>query len=325
VALPTHRIRRATRLEIHVQQHRSRDTAPLAFLVAVLSTARFSYRMGQTCLPNHEKVITTFWVWLVVFAILGFLLQAITTGFCVCFYTKTLRRERLTPSHQRGYRGSVTSNLQTWVNVRRLFVLQWRKILVSVLVLIGSLVFFIVFWTQDSKLGAVFNNPGNIKPVKTWIVCQTLSRGIKTECRKYVKNFTVNELAVLTALILASVSYTMLGGIGRERLTRIARRYRNFHPPLPHIHAPRLYRRPLQTPHASQTKPTPHAPPTPELTTLSTPEKSFPPSPNMRLSGSRFAEVFQAPPSPPVDKSLRATTRPLSFPTVSLPPTSPLP
>jgi hypothetical protein len=75
-----------------------------------------------------------------------------------------------------------------------------------VFVLIGSLVFFIVFWTQHSKLGKANNDTKNIKPVKMWIICQTLSRGDKKECRKYVEGFTVPESSVLVALILASVS-----------------------------------------------------------------------------------------------------------------------
>jgi hypothetical protein len=41
-----------------------------------------------------------------------------------------------------------------------------------------------MFWTQDSKLGKVNNDTKNIKPVKTWIIYQTLSRGDKKECRK---------------------------------------------------------------------------------------------------------------------------------------------
>jgi hypothetical protein len=69
----------------------------------------------------------------------------------------------------RGYGQSSArrANLETWANVKKLFLLQWRNILVSVFVSIGSLVFFIVFWTQDSKLGKVNNDTKNIKPVKT--------------------------------------------------------------------------------------------------------------------------------------------------------------
>jgi hypothetical protein len=180
---------------------------PVAFLVAVLTRTGFSYRMGSTCLPNHENAITTFWVWLVTFAVLGFLLQLITTVYCVFVYVKTLRRERSMPSYE-GYGRSKNheADLQTWSNVKKLFMLQWRNILVSVFVLIGSLIFFTVVWTQDSKLGKGFNDPTNIRPVKTWILCQVLSKGDKKECRKYVTGFTVDEPVVLTALILASVS-----------------------------------------------------------------------------------------------------------------------
>ncbi|KAH7401022.1 hypothetical protein DE146DRAFT_781938 [Phaeosphaeria sp. MPI-PUGE-AT-0046c] len=180
---------------------------PVGFLVAVLTRTGFSYRMGSTCLPNHENAISTFWIWLVVFAILGFLLQAVTTAYCFWVYARTLRRVRSMPGRGRGYgqSGHQRSNLQAWTNIKKLFLLQWRNILVSVFVLVGNLVFFIVFWTQDSRLGRVFNDSTNIKPVKTWILCQVLSKGDKEECRKYVKDFTVNESAVVTALVLASL------------------------------------------------------------------------------------------------------------------------
>jgi hypothetical protein len=180
---------------------------PIAFLVAVLASTGFSYRMGSTCLPNNEHAIVTFWAWLIIFAILGFLLQVVTMGYCIWVYVVTLKRERSTPSHTQGpAEVRNRTNLQTWKNIKQLLLLQWRNILVSVFVLIGSLVFFIVFWAQDSRLGKVFNNTSNIQSVKTWILCQVLSKDGKKECRKYVKNFTVDESAVVTALVLASVS-----------------------------------------------------------------------------------------------------------------------
>jgi hypothetical protein len=181
---------------------------PLVFLVAMLAVTGYSYRMGQTCLPNHENAIVTFWVWLVIFAILAFLLQVITTGYCFFIYMRTLRREQRASAINSYQHRQARVKADTWSNVRHLFLLQWRNILVSIFVIIGSISFFIVFWTQDSKLGRVFNDPNNIQPVKTWIICQTLSAGDKDECRKYVNDFTVDQAAVLTSLILASVSFS---------------------------------------------------------------------------------------------------------------------
>lgn len=178
---------------------------PVLFLIAVLTSTGFSYRMGQTCLPNSENAIITFWIWLVIFAIAGFLLQAVTTGYCVFVYLRSLQRDRRQARNSQ-QRDQAMSNHETWKTVKNLFLLQWRNILVSIFTIIGSIAFFIVFWTQDAKLGRVFNDPKNIKPVKTWIICQTLSRGDREECRKYVSNFTVPRASVLTSLILASVS-----------------------------------------------------------------------------------------------------------------------
>jgi hypothetical protein len=215
---------------------------PIAFLGAILAKTGFSYRMGSTCLPNHENAITTFWVWLIVFAILGFLLQVVTTVYCIWIYVRTLMKERSMPSYIKGHGRSQAdhADMQTWRNIRKLCLLQWRNILVSVFVLIGSLIFFVVFWKQDSRLGKVFNDPTNIKPVKTWILCQILSKGDKKECRKYVKGFIVDEPAVLTALILASVSswYSYFPLTRSKKLMTTAHRHRNLHPTLPNIHNP---------------------------------------------------------------------------------------
>jgi len=179
---------------------------PLIFLVVILAATGFSYRMGQTCLPNHEYAIITFWIWLVIFAILGFLLQAVTTSYCFFVYVRTFRRERRASAIDSHPHRHARAKAENWRNVKRLFLLQWRNILISIFVILGSISFFVVFWTQDSKLGRVFNDPSNIKPVKIWIICLTLSMGDKEECRKYVKNFTVDQTAVLISLIMASVS-----------------------------------------------------------------------------------------------------------------------
>ena len=184
---------------------------PVVFLIAMLAATGFSYRMGQTCLPNHENAIVTFWAWLVSFAIAGFLLQAGTTVYCLYIYIRALDREkrRRRIREQNPFQSTFNAEdtqLDTWKNVKKLFWLQWRNILVSVFVLVGGIAFFIVFWTQDTKLGSVANDPKYIQEVKMWIICQTLSRGDKEECRKYVEDFTVNEASVVTSLILASVS-----------------------------------------------------------------------------------------------------------------------
>lgn len=215
---------------------------PLVSLIAVLSVTGLSYRMGQTCLPNHEHAIVTFWIWLIIFAILAFLLQTFTSGYCLYVYVRSLRRMRRESIIDSFERIQVRRKLESWDNVKALFLLQWRNILVSVFVIIGSISFFIVFWTQDGKLGRVFNNPNNIMAVKTWIICQILSMGDKQECRKYVQDFTVDQVTVLISLILASVSTVLRFSILSHTflICATARRHSHLHPPLSHHHAPSL-------------------------------------------------------------------------------------
>ena len=145
-------------------------------MTALLAATGVSYRMGQTCLPNHPHAIISFWIWLVGFAIAGFILQSVTTGYCVLVYLHSLRREKKRSVQGSLNKASTSENVRTWQNVKYLVLLQWRNILVSVLAIIGS-ISFIVFWSQDAKLGTIFNDPHDIIPVKVWITCLTLQRG----------------------------------------------------------------------------------------------------------------------------------------------------
>ncbi|KAJ4349813.1 uncharacterized protein N0V89_008432 [Didymosphaeria variabile] len=196
---------------------------PLICLIAVLSATGLNYRMGQTRLPNHEHAIVTFWIWLVVFVVLAFLLQTLTSGYCFYVYVRSLRRMRRDPAIDSFERGQVRRKLESWGNVKKLFLLQWRTIVVSVFVIIWSISFFIVFWTQDRKLGRVFNDPNDILQVKTWIICQILSMGDKEECRKYVQDFTLAGISVFILLFRTTMLQTWLTlfpGLGHRALHR---------------------------------------------------------------------------------------------------------
>lgn len=175
-------------------------------MTALLAATGFSYRMGQTCLPNHPHAIVSFWIWLVGFAIAGFIPQSVTTGYCVLVYFRSLRCEKERSVQGSLNKASINEKVQTWQNVKYLVLLQSRNILVNVLAIIESISLFIVFWSQDAKLGAIFNDPHDITSVKVWITCLTLSEGDKLECLQYVGEFTVSKTTILTSLILASVS-----------------------------------------------------------------------------------------------------------------------
>jgi hypothetical protein len=182
---------------------------PLVFLTALLAATGVSYRMGLTCLPNHPNAIESFWIWLVLFAIAAFILQAVMTGYCMWVFMRAVKRERAQISQASLDRTSTANEkVQTWRHVKKLFLLQWRNILVSIFVIIGSISFFIVFWSQDAKLGGVWNDPTNQLPVRIWITCLILSEGNKESCLQHVKGFTVPRQTVLASLILASVSPT---------------------------------------------------------------------------------------------------------------------
>ncbi|KAE8860296.1 hypothetical protein PTNB73_07906 [Pyrenophora teres f. teres] len=149
-------------------------------------------------------------------------------------------------------------------------------------VLLISLSFSIPVTTNpDYCNNAITPADMDITQVKTWIICQTLSRGDKKECRKYVKGFTVREADVLVALILASL-------VGIEIFILLFRRsmaqaWLDLFKRLPSFY--QAY------------QPLGRRPQTPELTTFENPDKYSLPSPAERRHGSRFVEGLEIVPS----------------------------
>lgn len=129
--------------------------------------------------------------------------------------------------------------MHAWAHIQKLFVLQWRNILVGMFVLIGSLVFFVVSWTQDVRLRRIFKTADNITNNRLWISYQTGSLNTREECREHVKGFMAEESAVLTALTLA-----LVGPLKSPDLTFYKRntdyaptsRHYYIHPTFPMLH-----------------------------------------------------------------------------------------
>lgn len=174
-----------------------------------------SYRLGQTCLINHENSIVTFWAWLVAFASVAFLLSFTTMGYCVWVYVKSARRtpggSTGTPRRETGTPYGVRApaaitRAQHWKKIRQLIVIQWRNIVVSMLVVIESVYFVAVFWAQDIKLGNVSTAATDIAASKRWAACLTITGGDKEACFEFADGLMVDKATVIASLVLASVS-----------------------------------------------------------------------------------------------------------------------
>jgi hypothetical protein len=190
---------------------------PAGLITAVLVKTGASYRTGQTCLTNHENSIATFWVWLVAFSGMAFILSIVTIVYCVWIYIRSTRRQHGADAANRngmvengGAVGGGTpmaiTTLQHWRKIQQLVSLQWRNIVVSILVVFETIYFVTVFWAQDIKLGNVSTKANDMQASKKWSACLVLTAGDKDACLQYANGLMVPRTTILASLILASVS-----------------------------------------------------------------------------------------------------------------------
>jgi hypothetical protein len=66
---------------------------PLVLLSVTIAYSGFSYRTsGKMCIINHENSFAVFWGWLISFALLTFVLQAFTSGYCLVVFLRSQRK-----------------------------------------------------------------------------------------------------------------------------------------------------------------------------------------------------------------------------------------
>lgn len=199
---------------------------PATFTAVSLTITGVSYRTGLVCLPNHKHAILTFWAWQVGFAGAALLVQGITTWYCIWVYLRVLVRSRrgrrrsavAAATASNGGRvehssfvsesttGSGAARPQnTWRKMRRMLLLQWRGVALTVVMAVESLFYIIVFVAQDTRFGEVAGK-ANEPDAKTWSACLVLTAGNREACMQYTNKLAISQDLVLGSLLLGSVS-----------------------------------------------------------------------------------------------------------------------
>ncbi|KAH7041900.1 hypothetical protein B0J12DRAFT_580073 [Macrophomina phaseolina] len=202
---------------------------PAAFTAVALTITGVSYRVGLVCLPNHRRAIVTFWAWEVGFAGAALLVQGATTGYCIWVYLLVLFRGRKRvagareagtgqisangrrpPDHSSFANESTSSSgsarpQNTWRKMRRMLLMQWRGIALTVIMAVESLFYIIVFVAQDTRFGEVASK-ANEPDARTWSACLVLTGGNRSACLIYAGKLAISQDLVLGSLLLGSVS-----------------------------------------------------------------------------------------------------------------------
>jgi hypothetical protein len=198
---------------------------PLILLAVALRFSGFSYQLGPTCFINHEHSFAVFWGWLVGFTVAAFVAQLVTSAYCVHVYVMCyrLRQGSASTIKSEGTSSSWgTTNLEEtqtdadehavrlrtrrwerWRGIRKILMLQWRIMALTLALLIQCLYFSSLTWAQQLK--ATGYGPSNPEAV-AFGECLFLSKGDREKCLPLADSFVINKSATLAGVSVMAVS-----------------------------------------------------------------------------------------------------------------------
>lgn len=183
---------------------------PVLFASIALARTGVSYRFGDTCHINHDKALQDYWGPLLAFAAVSTVLQFATLGYCIRVYIRSLFKDDSRSQNSSGlpsYNGSVktVTAKQAYRRVQKAIVVQWRGIVVVVIIIVNVVFLAVVFVSMDNTEQSVMQNFGKAEP---WLSCLVINGGDKNACLSKVKGLATPESTVMAVLILLSVSST---------------------------------------------------------------------------------------------------------------------
>jgi len=195
---------------------------PALFLAISLPVTGVSFRVGGACIPNPKDAFATWFGWLIAFGVLGALIQFGTTGFCLAIYMKSWFRQDTqsfstttgTSATTAGSAGVTGNGKQSarkaakrlaWRRVRKVLLMQWRSIALSVLVIFVT-IYFGVIYARQVTTAKMSSRPEHSDQIYRWTVCLIESLGDKEKCMPLAAALSVPEGTVIASFFLISVS-----------------------------------------------------------------------------------------------------------------------
>lgn len=201
---------------------------PLIFLGATIGYSGFTYEIGPTCFIYQEHSFVVFWGWMIGFTIAAFVLQIITSGYCVTLYFMTHRlrigssasakssstfgslrywtvRKKKRESEAEAYERAIrifNQRRNRWKGIHRVLLLQWRIILLTVALVIQCLYFGSLSWAEDTKTASAPTNPKAL----AFGECLFLTDGNANKCMQYADALVLDKAAMLAGMGVMAVS-----------------------------------------------------------------------------------------------------------------------
>lgn len=185
---------------------------PLTFSFTAYAVTGVSNRFGTSCHINHKDGLKDYWGPLLALAALSTILQFTTFGYCVKVYIRSLLDDSTSSDNVSGlptYNSSVrtVTAKQAYRRVKKVVALQWRGILI-VLIIVANVTFLsIIFVSMDNNIQAVRKDYSKAEP---WLLCLVIHHGDKNQCLNKVGGLAQDEASVMAALVLLSVCRSMI-------------------------------------------------------------------------------------------------------------------
>lgn len=180
---------------------------PAIGLVVALLVSGVSFRFGSTCHINHANSLNDFWIPLLVFAGLTVIIQFATFGYCIKVYLASLADSSASTDHSGmpSYTASIRTMTprQAYRRVRRVIQLQWRGIVIVLIIICDVIFFAVIFVFQDTTVESIKNDPEKAAP---WILCLVGAGGDKTKCLDEARELVVALPTVIAVLILLAMN-----------------------------------------------------------------------------------------------------------------------
>ncbi|KAL8898843.1 MAG: hypothetical protein Q9207_006497 [Kuettlingeria erythrocarpa] len=181
---------------------------PILFGSIALARTGVSYRFGDTCHINHDKAVQVYWGPLLAFAAVSTVLQFVTLGYCIRVYIRALFKDdskSQNSSSLPSYNGSVrtVTAKQAYRRVQKAIAVQWRGIVVVIIIIVNVVFLAVVFVSMDNTETAVMHNLSRAQP---WLSCLVVNGGDKNACLYKVQDLATPEPTVMAVLILMSLN-----------------------------------------------------------------------------------------------------------------------
>ncbi|KAI4203181.1 MAG: hypothetical protein LQ350_002057 [Teloschistes chrysophthalmus] len=149
-----------------------------------------------------------YWGPLLAFAAVSTIVQSATLGYCIRVYIRSLFKDDSRSQNSSGlpsHNGSIktVTAKQAYRRVQKAVAVQWRGIVVVIIIIVNVVFLAVVFVSMDNTEQAVMQNFGKAEP---WLTCLVINRGDKDACLDKVNGLATSEPTVMAVLILMSVS-----------------------------------------------------------------------------------------------------------------------